>query len=214
MAEPAEYAFHHQHRGVHDQPEIDGTDREQVRRFASQNHDPDGEEEREGNGGSDDDGAAQIAEKHPLQQKDQKDTNDHVVQDRVRGYVDQVLAIVDALDTHAGRQDIRAINALYLLVHALDGWRALLAAPHEDDALHDIIRGVHAGDAEARLVPDGDRRHIAHQDWIAAGLRQHGVAEIVHAADQADAPHHRDLRPDVDRVAADIDVAVVERLQH
>ena len=32
--------------------------------------------------------------------------------------------------------------------------------------------------------------------------------------DQADAAHHRRLRPEIDGLAADIDVAVVERLQH
>ena len=116
--EPAEYAFHHQHRGVHDQPEIDGTDREQVRRFLSQNHDPDGEEEREGNGGSDDDGAAQIAEKYPLQQEDQKMPMTMLCR-TVCVVRRSGLAIIDALDTHAGRQDIRGIDALHLLVHAL-----------------------------------------------------------------------------------------------
>src|SRR5581483_10130622 len=179
----------------------------------AQHHDADGEEQREGNGGADDDGAAQVAQEYPLQEEDQGDADDHVVQDRVRGDVDQVLAVVDALDAHARRQHVRVVDALHLLMDALDGGRALLAAAHEDDALHDVVGLVLAGDAEPGTVTDGDGGDVAHQHRVAAALGQHGVAEVLHAADEPDATHHGDLRPDVDRIAADIDVAVAQRLQ-
>ena len=65
---------------------------------------------------ADDDGAAQIAEEHPLQEEDQHDADDHVVQDGARGDVDQVLAVVDALDAHAGRQDTGRVDPLDLLL--------------------------------------------------------------------------------------------------
>ena len=55
-----------------------------------------------------DDGAAQIAEKGPLQQENQHDARDHVVQHGVGGDVDQIAAIVDALDADAGRQNAAA----------------------------------------------------------------------------------------------------------
>ena len=41
----------------------------------------------------------------PLQEEDQHDAQHHVVQHRVRRDVDEVGAIVDPLDVHAGRQD-------------------------------------------------------------------------------------------------------------
>ena len=72
----------------------------------------------------------------------------------LRGDVDEVLAIVDALDAHAGRQDVRTVDALDFALDALDGRHALLAAAHQHDALHDVVVGILAGDAEARLVPD------------------------------------------------------------
>ena len=43
----------------------------------------DGEQQREGNGGGDDHGAAQIAQEQPLHQEDQHDARHHVVQHRM-----------------------------------------------------------------------------------------------------------------------------------
>ncbi len=48
-----------------------------------QHQDDDGEEQRERNVDADDDGAAQIAEKDPLDEKDQQTAEDEIVQDRV-----------------------------------------------------------------------------------------------------------------------------------
>ena len=95
-----------------------------------------------------------------------------------------------------------------------DGRRTLLAAPHQHDALHDVVVLVEAGDAEPRLLADRDMRDVADQHRIAARLRHHGVVEVVDRADQADAAHHGGLRADVDGVAADIDVGVGNGLQH
>ena len=95
-----------------------------------------------------------------------------------------------------------------------DGRRALFAAPHQHDALNDVVVLVEAGDAEPRLLADRDLRDVADQHRIAARLRHHGVVEVVDRADQADAAHHGGLRADVDGVAADIDVGVGDRLQH
>ena len=42
-----------------------------------------------------------------------------------------------------------------------DGRRTLLAAPHQHDALHDVVVLVEAGDAEPRLLADRDMRDVA-----------------------------------------------------
>ena len=74
-AQPAEYAFHHDDRRIDDQAEIDGADRKKIGRFAADHQDADGKEQRERDGHADDDGAAQIAEEHPLQEEDQRDAD-------------------------------------------------------------------------------------------------------------------------------------------
>ncbi len=91
---------------------------------------------------------------------------------------------------------------------------ALLAAPHQHDALNDVVGFIHAGDAEPWFLADHDIGDIPHQNRIAVALRDHRGGEVVDRADQADTTHHRRLRADVDRVAADIDVGVADGLDH
>src|SRR5271169_3328514 len=81
--------FHHDHGRVDDDAEIDRTERQQVGVLALQHQNDDGEEQRERNVGADDDGAAQVAEKNPLNEEDQHTTEDQIVQNRMRGNADQ-----------------------------------------------------------------------------------------------------------------------------
>ncbi|MGY4471243.1 hypothetical protein ACVWWK_006952 [Bradyrhizobium sp. LB9.1b] len=129
------------------------------------------------------------------------------------GELNQIPAVVDALDAHARRQDAGVVDGLNELVDALDGWRALLAAAHQDDALHDVVGIVEAGNAETRLLADGDGGDVLDQHRVAVGLRHHGVGEVVDRANQADAAHHGRLLTDIDGVAADIDVGIADRLK-
>ena len=107
-----------------------------------------------------------------------------------------------------------AVDPLDLPLDALDRRHAFFAAPHQHNALHDVVVVVLAGDPEPRLIGYDDRRHVADDDRHAPDLRQHRVADFVERPDKADAANDSDLRADVDRAAADIDVAVVQRLQH
>ena len=105
MPELPEYPLHHDDRRVDDQAEIDGSDGQQVGGFSAQNHDDDGKKQRERDRCADDQGASKIAEKHPLQCEDQQNAEQHVVQDSMGGRVDQILTVIDALDSNARRQD-------------------------------------------------------------------------------------------------------------
>src|ERR1700682_4493193 len=213
LRQPAEDRFHHDHGGVHDEPEIDRADRQQIGGFAAQNQDDDGEEQRERYGGADDQRAAEVAQEHPLQQHDQQNAHYHIVQHGCGGDVDQVLAVVDPFDMHARRQDAGVIDRGDELLDAGDRRRALLATAHQHDALHDVVVLVDAGDTEPRLLADGDGGDILDQNRVAAALRDHGAGKIVDGTDQADAAHHGGLRADIDGVAADIDVGIAHRLQ-
>ena len=194
-------------------PKSIAPDREQIGRFSAQHEDPDREEQCERYGRGDDQRAAQVAQEHPLQQENQRDAERHIVQDGLGRDVDQVLAVIDPLDADARRQDVRIVDALDFALDPLDRRHALLAATHQHDALDDVVIRIVAGDAEARLLPDRDGGHVTDQHRIAVALRQHRVAQVLDRANKPDAPHHRRLRADIDGVAADIDVAVVQRLQ-
>ena len=170
--------------------------------------------QREGNGGRDDQRAAQVAQEQPLDQEHQADAHHHVVQHGAGRHVDQDAAVVDALDAHAGRQQVGAVDAVDLLLHGAQGRQGLRAAPHQHDALDDVVVVVVAGHAQPRLVADRDGRHVGDQHRRAVAHRQHGVADIGHGADLADAADHRRLRAEIDRVGADIDVGAVQRVEH
>src|SRR5712691_5201574 len=105
LTELPEYPLDHDDGRIDDQPEVDCADGQEVGRLASQHHDSDGEEQRERYRRRDDEGAPQIAQKHPLQHEDQQDSEHHVVQDRVRRDVDEILPVVDPLDLGPRRQN-------------------------------------------------------------------------------------------------------------
>src|SRR5260370_17098864 len=129
----------HDYRCIDDQPEIDGADREQICRLAAQRHDRNRKKPCERDRRRDDDGRAQIAEENPLHEKDQHDTEDHVVQHSARGDVDQLPAVVDLLDLYTWRQNAGRVDLLDLRLYAADGGQALLAAAHQDDALDNVL---------------------------------------------------------------------------
>ena len=57
----------------------------------------------------------------------------------------------------------------------------------------DIVVLVLAGDAEPRLLADGDGGDVLDQHRRSVGRGDHGVGERVDRADQADAAHDRRL---------------------
>ena len=130
------------------------------------------------------------------------------------GDADQIAAIVDALDADARRQNAAGIDLVDLRLHALDGGYALGAAPHQDDALHDVIDAVIAGYSEPRQIADGHLRHIADEYRRAGVGRDHGMADVLGGVDQPNAAHHGRLRTEVHGLAADIDIGVCQGLQH
>ncbi len=154
----------HDDRGVDDQTEVDRTDRQQIRGLATQSHQSDRKRQCERNSASDDQSAAQVAEEGPLQQEDQHNPRQHVVQHRTRSDVNQIGAIVDALDSHSDRQDTGAVDGIDLRLHTIDGWHALLTTAHQNDALNDVVRiRVLPGNTETRLVADLHSRNVPKQ---------------------------------------------------
>jgi hypothetical protein len=71
--------LHHDDGGIHQQPEIERADGEQVGALAARQHQQHGEEEGEGDGGGHHHGAAQVAQEQPLDHQDQDDADDDVV---------------------------------------------------------------------------------------------------------------------------------------
>src|SRR6516162_3576909 len=65
-------------------------------------------------------GAAQISQKNPLNEKNQNHAEHQVEQDSMGGQVDEIAAIVDAFDLHARRENPRRIDLLDLCFNTTD----------------------------------------------------------------------------------------------
>src|SRR6516225_3811334 len=214
--------LHHDYRGIDDDAEVDRAERQEVGILSAQYQDDDREEQRKGNVDADDDGAAQIAQKHPLNEEDQQTAEDQVVQHRVRGHADQRGAVVIGHDFDPRRQTAIGVQSLDLLMNPGNDVVGVLGSSHHDDGCHNIVVAISAGNAEARHVTDRNVCDVLDLDGQAARLGQDDVFDVLHvvtirhnlvaaAIDQPDAADIDRLLPDRDFAAADIDVGVSER---
>ncbi len=206
--------LHHDDGRIDDKAEIDRTHRQEVCGLTANDENGDGEQECEGDGRGDDQCASEIAQEDPLHQEYENDADGHVLKHGAGGDADEFRAVVDRFDVHAGGQDSRAVDLGDFGFDGADRRHALLAAVHEDDSLHDVVVVVLPRDAEPRFVADGNARHVAQQHGRSVVRSENRVADVVHGPDEAKSANDRRLRPDVQGLAADIDIGVVERLQH
>src|ERR1700722_1863297 len=114
----------------------------------------------------------------------------------------------------AGRQDAAAVHLVDFGLDALDGGHALRAAPHEYDALHDVVGIVVTRDAEPRQIADAYSSHVTDHHRRALVVGDERAADLVDRMNQTHAPHHRRLRAEIHRLAADIDVGIAESSQY
>src|SRR5262249_60445919 len=132
----------------------------------------------------DDEGAEQISEKEPLDEKHQNHAEDQVEQDGMGGQAYEVAAIVNALDTYPRRENSRCVDLVDFRFDAADRRQALLAAPHQDDSLNDVVLLVPAGNSKPRLVSDDDLGDVAEKPGGGVCRRGHRVADGPHSANQ------------------------------
>src|SRR3984885_8232833 len=214
--------FHHDHGGIDNDAEIDRAERQQVGVFALQHQNDDGEKQRERNVGADDDGAAQIAEKHPLNDENQQAAEDQVVQHRVRGDPDQEASIVVGNDLDARRQAAVAVELYDLGLDFRNDVVGVLGSSHHHDGGGDVVIVISAPNAEPRPKTDGDAGDVLDLDRQAVHLGQDDVLDVLDlvalgdvvgaaAIDESDAADIDRLLPDRDLTTADIDVGVTER---
>src|SRR5258708_4755487 len=207
MGDMTEDVFNHDHGSVDDNAEIDGTHRQKIRRLSSYHRDDHREEERYWNRCRDDQRAAQVPEKDPLDQEDQGNTEQEIVQYRLHRDRNEVAAIVECHDLDAGRQRSVGVDQLDSRAYALDHLHGTFKLLHQDDTGNDISRLVTACKTEPGGIADLDLGDIRHQHGNATLLGEHDIADIVRGRDDADAADIDGLFADRDGAAADIGVA-------
>src|SRR5215469_10986774 len=105
---------------VDDETEVDRSYRQQIGGFSPQHQDDHCEEEGERDSRRHDEGAAQISQKDPLNEKNKNHAEHQVEQHGMGGQADQIAAIVNAFDMHARRENSRCVDLLDLCFNATD----------------------------------------------------------------------------------------------
>src|SRR5262249_29469448 len=120
------------------------------------------------------------SEEKPLDEEYERHTKQQIMHHRACRNADQVLAIVNAFNLHAGRQDAALINLVDLGLDSFDCGEALLATPHQHNAFHDVICGILADDPKTRLNPSVDLRDVRQKHGATTLLRQYGIFNVRH----------------------------------
>src|SRR5262249_40003221 len=151
-------------RTVHDDAEIDGPDREEIRRLTLRVQDGDRVEEGEWDDDGDDAGTRQVAEENEEDGDDQADADEQVVEHVFGRDVDEVRPLVEAPQPHASGEQLLALDLLHLGGDRLGGREGLLSLAHQDDSLDDVVLLAAADDVLAGLVPDDDLGDVVDVD--------------------------------------------------
>ena len=213
VAEMADDVLDHHHGAVHHHSEVERAQREQVGGDAAQVQADGRKEQGEGHGEGDNDGAADVAEEEKQNDDDEEDALAEVVEDGVRGVVEQVAAVeegndLDAGGKHAGVRRV-AVQLGDFFVDAFQRGVGVVALMQQDDAFDNV--GV--VDELAVLLLDGDGPGLVVpllDAWVGTrggiGFVDGGRADAAGLADLAEAdfgPLHNGCNvPDAQRRAA------------
>src|SRR5262249_13597772 len=155
----------------------------------------------------DDQRAAQVAKKYPLNQKNQGNAKQHIVQHRTHGDRDQIAAIVERLDFHAGWQAAVVIDAFDRRPDARDHVHSALELLHQDDAEDDVVLAVAAGNSESRREADLIVSDVGQHDRQSALLANDDIVDVADRAKHAHTAHIDRLFTHRDGASADVGVA-------
>ncbi len=173
MAEMANDVLDHDDRAVDDHAEVQRAEGEQVGGDVAEVEADGGEHQREGDRDGDDQGAAQVPEEDEEDDDDQDDALGQVVEDGGGGEMEEIAAIEERDDLHAGRENV-IVEFLHLGVDSLEGGVGVLALLEEDDAFDDVV----VVDELAVLAVNLLRTHVAGAVFRLAGLADLAEADL------------------------------------
>ena len=207
-----ENVFRHDDGPVHDDPEIDGAERQQVGRNATEIHEDEREQERERNDEGHDEGRPHVVEEEREQDRHQQGALDEIPHDGGDRRAHQAVPAVVRSHLHPGRQ--QGADLVELLLDAVEDCAGVLTLAHEHDALHQIVLVVSAEHAKADGVTDRCLPDVADPHRRALLRRDHDALEVAEAPDQADAPHHEGILAVADVAPAGVRVVGAHRVEH
>ncbi len=189
------HVFHHDHRGVDHDAEINSAQRDKVGGGSGKHHSAEGNEKRKRDVDRRDERGAVVSEEQDQDDRDEDHAEEQVLDDGMRRQADQHSAVVKRFDIHAGREEMVLPDVLDALVNTLQRRQRLAPVSHEDRSFHDIVFVVFSDDSQSRHASFVDPRDIA-KSHRCTFLRGDGdVGDVAHSADQPDAAHRERLLP-------------------
>ena len=169
---------------VDENTEIDGANRNQIRGLIRKHHQAKREENCERDGDGRDEGDAPVTQHAQQYQRDQGEPQENDMAHGCGGDVNEIGAVVDGTDVHAGRQQIPMVQVVDLLVKGGKRGEGFCALLQQHDCLHNIgvvvVAEVAAPDlAEARLMTFLDVRHVAQQDRNSIPFGHDDIAHVI-----------------------------------
>src|SRR5262249_22464805 len=204
--------LHHDDGGIDDDAEVDRADRQQIGGFSAQHRDDDREKQCCRNSRRHDQCGAQIAQKHPLDDKEQHHAEQHIVKDGPHGDRNKVAAVVEGFDAHTGRQRAVGVHSCHRLSYTLHHVHRALELLHQYDAGHYAGRVLAPGDAKPRCEADLHFGDIGDQYRLAALLGQYDTADIFERPHNTEATNIDRLLAHRDRSAANIGIVGGDRV--
>ena len=154
-------------------------------------HDEKGRQGRHRQGHGDDERGAQIAEKQQEQEHDQNRGLDQGLPDRADRLVDEVRAIIEDFQRHAGRE--ARFQLRQPIAHGLDDSAGVGAAQGDHQSFDCFADAVFRDGAIAGELADANRRHVANPQDAAVEVLQNDLFEILRLLNRAFRSHDQGL---------------------
>ena len=187
--EVAEDALHHDHGRVDHDAEVHCAERDEVGLGAGPHHAEECEEKGQWQIERDQQSRAQLAQEEPQHQRNQHHAGDEVLHHGVGGQFDQIGAVVESFDVHAGWQKPVLPDLVDPIVNALDGGERVAPIAHEHDAFHDVRFTVAAHNAQTWGRAHANRGHVAHAKRHTLLRGNRDLLDVTDRTDKSDAAH-------------------------
>jgi hypothetical protein len=202
--------LHHDDGPIDENAEVDGADREEVRRNVPDVQTDEREQQRQRNRRRDDEPRPHVVEEEDQHDDHQQDAVQQVGLDGVRGEPDEIAAIVERPHLHVGRQDA-GVELPRLGFDALEHRLRLLAGAHQDDALHRVVDRHEAELSQPGRMADHDLRDVLHEDRRAVLHGEDDVADVVERIDAPEPAHVIELPALGEKSASRVPIVRAER---
>ena len=200
-------ALHHDQRGIHDNAEIDGSERDQIRRLSNEDHHRKGKEQRERDSQGYDQGRAQMPQEDKQDDKNQDHAADENVRDGLHSRMNQGRAVVEGFNLDTDRQ-FPGIEVLNLSSNLLKNIERLVPPLEKNDTFNDIVALIDTDLTQSNTGADRDLPQSPDENRCPRFFRHHHVFDICNPIDEAQSTNVVVLRANGQIIASDIGIAI------